>query len=89
MIYIYIYIGKQTKVINTVPILAVLAGMYCTGMYTGIETSMFCIGLNTDRTGQFWAIPAGTKRTGRYKKKVLLLLLLFFLSFVIFEFLLG
>ena len=37
----------------------------------------------TSCTGQFRAIPAGTVRTGRYRKKF------FFLSFVIFEFLLG
>ena len=34
------------KVVNTVP-----AGMYRTGMYTGIETSTFRTGLNTGRTG--------------------------------------
>ena len=39
----------------------------------------------TRHTSQFRAIQAGTMRTGRYKKKVFF----FFLSFVIFEFLLG
>ena len=67
------YVG--TKVVITVP-----AGMYRIGMYTGIETSTFRTGLNTgrtDHTGQFRAIPAGTEKS------------FFFLSFVIFEFLLG
>ena len=36
-------------IVNTVP-----AGMYCTGMYTGIETSTFHTGLNT---GHVWTIP--------------------------------
>ena len=39
-----------------------------------------------DHTGQFWAILAGTERTGRYRKKFILF---YFLSFVIFKFLLG
>ena len=47
------------KVVNTVPIPAVPAGMYRTGMYTNIKTSTFRTGLNT---GQFWAIPAGTEK---------------------------
>ena len=66
----------QTKVVNTVPVLAVPAGMY----RTGIETSTFRIGLNTDHTGQYRAIPgvsAGIEKS------------FFFLSFVILEFLLG
>ena len=54
--------GKD-KVVNTV---LVLAGMYHTGMYTGIETSTFYTGLNTAYTGQFRAISAGTRRIGRY-----------------------
>ena len=70
--------------------------MYCTGMYTGIETSTFRTGLNTGRIGHVPAIPdkfgqyrpisAGTGRTGQYKKMFLFFI---FLSFVIFEFLLG
>ena len=59
----------KSKEVNTVPVPAVSAGMYRTGMYTGIETSTFHTGLNTGRTGhtdQFRAIPAGTGRTGRY-----------------------
>ena len=43
-------------------------------------TSMFRTGRNTGRTGQFRAIPAGTEKS---------LFFFFFLSFVIFEFLLG
>ena len=50
------------------------------GMYTGIETSTFCTGLNTGRIGQFREILTGTEKSFIY---------LFFLSFVIFEFLLG
>ena len=37
-----------SKVVNTVP---VPAGMYCTDMYTDIETSTFRTNLNTGRTG--------------------------------------
>ena len=40
----------------------------------------------TGHTGQFRAISAGTGRTGQYKKMFLFFI---FLSFVIFEFLLG
>ena len=43
-------------------------------------TPLFCTGKNTSRTGQFRVIPTGTK------KKFFIFL---FLSFVIFEFLLG
>ena len=63
--------------------------MYCIDMYTDIETSTFHTDLNTNRIGhtdQFQAIPAGIGRTNRYKKKVFIF---YFLSFVIFEFLLG
>ena len=42
-------------------------------------TSLFRTGKNTGRIGQFWAISAGTEKS----------FLFFFLSFVIFEFLLG
>ena len=52
------------KVVNTVP-----AGMYRTGMYTGIETSTFRTGLNTGRIGhvpanfgQYRPIPANTEK---------------------------
>ena len=48
------------KVVNTAPVLVVPAGMYHTGMYTGIKTSMFPTSLNTSYTGQFRAIPVGT-----------------------------
>ena len=58
-------------------------GIGRTSMYTDIEISTFRTGLNT---GQFRAIPADTERTSRYKKKFLFFI---FLSFVIFEFLLG
>ena len=71
-------IEQKKKVVNTVPVPA--------GMYSGIETSMFRTGLITGRTGhlgQFRAIPAGTGRTGWY------IIFFFFLSFVIYEFLLG
>ena len=40
--------------------------MYCTGMYTGIETSTFRTSLNTIRTGQFRAIPIGTEKNFFY-----------------------
>ena len=51
-----------------------------TSMYTGVEISTFRTGLNTGRIGhisQFRAILTGT------------IFFFFFLSFVIFEFLLG
>ena len=60
--------------------------MYRTGMYTGIEISTFRTSLNTSRTGhigQFQAIPAGIE------KSYFILFLFIFISFVIFEFLLG
>ena len=65
--------------VNTVLVLAVLAGMY----RTGIETSTFRTGLNTGHIGQFRVIlgvPAGIEKSFFF---------FFFLSFVIFEFLLG
>ena len=43
------------------------------------STPLFRTGKNTGRTGQFRAIPAGTEKSFFF----------FFLSFVIFEFLLG
>ena len=67
--------------------------MYRIGMYTGIETSTFRTGLNTGHIGHVPAIP---DNFGQYRpvpdvpantKKCFYFL--FFLSFVIFEFLLG
>ena len=58
--------------------------MYHTSMYTVVEISTFHTGLNTGRIGhitQFRAIPTGTD--------YFLFIYFFFLSFVIFEFLLG
>ena len=49
--------------VDTVPVLVVLAGMYRTSTYTGIETSTFRTGLNTGCTDQFRAIPAGIKNS--------------------------
>ena len=72
--------------VNTVP-----AGMYRTSMYTSIETSTFHTNLNTGSTGhtsQFRAILVDTGRTSQYRKKIILFYFIF-LSFVIFEFLLG
>ena len=66
------------KVVNTVP-----AGMYHTGMYTGIETSTFRTGLNTSRTGHVLV------NFGQYRPIQKKFFFFFFLSFVIFEFLLG
>ena len=60
-----------SKVVDTVPI---LANMYRTVTYTGIETPTFRTGLNTSYTGQ-------------YRKKAFFFF--FFFSFVIFEFLEG
>jgi len=53
-------------VVDTVPVLAVLVGMYHTGTYTDIKTLTFHTDLNTGRTGytgQFRALPARTERT--------------------------
>ena len=52
--------------------------MYYTSMYTSIETLTFHTSLNTGHTDQFRAISAGTEKSFFF----------FFLSFVIFEFLL-
>ena len=52
-------------------------------------TPLFCTRKNTDRISQFRAIPAGTGRTNRYQKKKFFFFIFYFLSFVIFEFLLG
>ena len=49
-------------------------------MDTGIEKPTFRTGLNTGRTGHVPAIPAGTEKS---------FFIFLFLSFVIFEFLLG
>ena len=53
--------------------------MYRTSIYTSIKTSTFRTGLNTSRTSHVPTIPAGTEKSFFF----------FFLSFVIFEFLLG
>ena len=49
-------------------------------------TLLFRTRKNTGHTGQFRAIPTSTKRTNQKRN---LFIYLFFLSFVIFEFLLG
>ena len=85
----YIICCVYIKVVNTVPI---LVGMYCTRMYTNIETSTFHTGLNTGRTGHVLAILANF---GQYRpvssdaEKSFFFFYFFILSFVIFEFLLG
>ena len=71
-----------SKVVNTVS-----GRMYRTSIYISIEISTFRTGLNTVHTGytsQFRTILAGTQCIARYKKKFFI-----FLSFLIFEFLLG
>ena len=78
----YIICWVYIKVVN---IVSVPAGMYYLDMYTDIETSTFHTSLNTGHTGQFRAILACTRR---YRKKLFIYLFIF-LSFVIFEFLLG
>ena len=65
--------------------------MYCTGMYTGFETSTFRTGLNTGRTSHVPVIPANFEQyqpvpgVSADTEKIFFF---FFLSFVIFEFLL-
>ena len=53
------------KVVNTVP-----AGMYHTGMYTGIETSTFRTGLNTSTIPinfeQYWSVLGVLAGTGKF-----------------------
>ena len=56
---------------------------YRTGMYTGIGTSLFRTGLNTGHISQFRVIPVGIEKSFYF------LFIYFFLSFVIFEFLLA
>ena len=74
---------------RTVP--ASTAGIYRTGQQSGTLDPPVSYRKKyrpyRPRTGQFRAIPAGTGHTGRYRKKFFYFL--FFLSFVIFEFLLG
>ena len=52
------------KVVNIVPIPAVLASMYRTGMYTSIKKSTFRTGLNTGCIGYILVIPANI---GQYR----------------------
>ena len=62
--------------------------MYRTSMYTGIKTSTFSTDLNTGHLGQFRAIlgvPAGTEKSFFF----LFFIIIIFLSFAIFDFLLG
>ena len=84
----YIICCVYIKVVNTVP---VLAGMYCTRMYTDIETSTFHTGLNIGRTSHVLAILANSGQyrpvSGNAEKSFFFYF--FILSFVIFEFLLG
>ena len=84
----YIICCVYIKVVNTVP---VPAGMYCTRMYTDIETSTFHIDLNTGRTGHVLAILAnfGQYRPVPGDAEKSFYFYFFILSFVIFEFLLG
>ena len=63
----------------------VLAGMYRTNMYTDIETLTFHTALNTGCTSHVPVILANFGQYRLVQKKVFF----FFLSFVIFEFLLG
>ena len=60
--------------------------LYSTGMYTDIETLMFHTGLNTGRTSHVPVIPANFEQYLPVQKTIFFF---FFLSFVIFEFLLG
>ena len=76
--------GGGGNVVNSVPYRPVRPEYIVPASNPVRSTPLFRIGKNTGRTGQFRAIPAGTGRTGRYRKKFF-----FFLSFVIFEFLLG
>ena len=62
----YIICCVYIKVVNTVP---VPAGMYCTRMYTDIETSTFHTGLNTGRVlailanfGQYRPVPGDAEK---------------------------
>ena len=67
--------------VNTVP-----AGMYRTSMYAGIETSTFHTDLNTGCTSH---VPVILANFGQYRLVQKKVFFFFFLSFVIFEFLLG
>ena len=73
------------KIVNTIP-----AGMYCTSMYTSIKTSTFRTGLNTGLPGHVSAIPVNFEQ---YRPVLGVPIgtenfFFYFLSFVIFEFLL-
>ena len=74
--------GIWSKVINTIPMLAIPTNMYRTGTYISIEMSMFHTDLNTGCTNH---LLANSGITGKYPKKKKKLFLFF--SFLIFEFL--
>ena len=66
------------KVVNSVPYRLVWLESIVLASNPVRSTPLFRTGKNTGRTGQFRAVPAGTEKS-----------FFFFLSFVIFEFLLG
>ena len=68
------------KVINSVPYRPIRPEYTVPASNPVHSTPLFSTRKNTGRTGQFWAIPAGTEKSFFF---------FFFLSFVIFEFLLG
>ena len=67
------------KVVNSVPYRLVWLEYIVLASNPVRSTPLFRTGKNTGRTGQFRAVPAGTEKSFFF----------FFLSFVIFEFLLG
>ena len=85
VVSIYSYKNLLNKVIDSVPYRLVRPEYTVPASNPVRSTPLFRTGKNTGRTGQFRAIPAGIGRTGQYRKKFFFF---FFLSFVIFEFLL-
>ena len=80
-IFVGIFLFRVCLKINGVDTVPVLAGMYHTGTYAGIETLTFRTSLNTSRTGH---VPANFGQYWSVQKKNFFIL---FYSFIIFEFL--
>ena len=79
-IFVGIFLFRVCLKINGVDTVPVLAGMYHTGTYIGIETLTFRTSLNTGRTGH---VPANFGQYWSVKKKnfFFYFIVLYFLNF--------
>ena len=64
---------EVAKVVDTVLVPNVPAGMYFIDTYANIEMPTFRTSLNT---GRFWVLPANIGCIGRYRKKAFVFLVL-------------